>query len=464
MAGSIALLHVPPGRPALARLGDAMQRHRRSIVAIQWAVVGAYLILVAAPAFMPLPPSGAHILSNLKLFAQFAFWGIWWPFVILSVMLLGRAWCGVLCPEGTVCEWASRHGLGKSIPRWMRWSGWPVVTFVTTTVYGQLVSVYEYPKAVLVVLGGSTAAAIVIGLIYGKGKRVWCRHLCPVTGVFGLLAKVAPVHFRANEEAWKRFAGRAAGVDCAPLVDMRHLQSASQCHVCGRCSGYRGAIELGLRSPNREILALAPQRDGGAGAVLLVFGLLGVALGSFQWTLSPWFVAMKQAAAGWLIDRDSLWLLQAKAPWWILTNYPEASDVFTWLDGLMIVAYLLGTAIMVGSVTLAALLGAQALAGRGRYDWKSLAMTLIPIAGIGVFLGLSLLTLGQLRGEGVVFGWLGQARAALLALGLGWSGSLGARVILASPAAPVRRLAALAVYATPLALLGYAWYLTFYVW
>ena len=185
-----------------------MRRHRRAILAVQWVVVLSYLVLVTVPAFLPLPPSGAGILSNLTLFAQFAFWGIWWPFVMLSMMLIGRVWCGVLCPEGALSEWASRRGLGLAIPRWMRWSGWPFVAFVSTTVYGQLVSVYEYPKAVLLVLGGSTVAAVGIGFVYGRGKRVWCRHLCPANGVFALLARIAPVHFALDEQAWRRHPGR----------------------------------------------------------------------------------------------------------------------------------------------------------------------------------------------------------------------------------------------------------------
>ncbi|OGA60835.1 MAG: hypothetical protein A3G81_23960 [Betaproteobacteria bacterium RIFCSPLOWO2_12_FULL_65_14] len=464
LADPAPVLLAPPRGSMLARLGDAMRTHRRLILGVQWTVVLVYLVLVTVPAFLSLPPSGASIVSNLTLFAQFAFWGIWWPFVMLSMMLVGRVWCGVLCPEGALSEWASRHGLGKSIPRWMRWSGWPFVAFVTTTVYGQLVSVYEYPKAALVVLGGSTAAALVIGFIYGKGKRVWCRHLCPANGVFALLAKVAPVHFRTDEAAWKRYSGRAAGIDCAPLVDLRHLQSASHCHACGRCSGHRGAMELALRSPNREILSHAAARDGSAPAALLVFGVLGVATGAFHWTVSPWFVAMKLAAAEWLIERDSLWLLQDDAPWWILTHYPEASDVFTWLDGLGILAYLAGTAMVIGGTTLLALLGAQFLAGRGRYDWKSLAKTLIPLAGICVFLGLSMLTVTHLRAEGLALPWLAGARAALLVLGLGWSGWLGARLVFASPAPRLLRLAALVLYALPLTLIGYSWYLVFFVW
>lgn len=446
----------------LARAGDAMRRHRRAILGIQWTVVVFYLVLVSAPAFLPLPPSGAGILSNLALFAQFMFWGMWWPLVMLSTMLVGRLWCGVFCPEGALTEFASRHGLGKAIPRWLRWGGWPFIAFVTTTVFGQLVSVYEYPKAALLILGGSTLAAVAVGFVYGKGKRVWCRYLCPASGVFALLAKVAPLHFRVNAKAWKSYPARSPRVDCAPLVDLRHLRSASGCHACGRCSGHRDAIELAARPPNREILSLAPGDVSTASALLLIFGLLGVALGAFQWTASPWFVQMKQAAAGWLVERESFWLLEDDAPWWLLTHYPEANDVFTWLDGLCILGYLGGVALVVGGITWISLAAAARLAGR--LDWRILAMALAPLSGIGVFLGLSMLTLTQLRAEGVTFSWVGEIRATLLALGIGWSAWLGFRLILAHAANRLRAWAAAIFFALPLVLVGAAWYLVFFVW
>ena len=117
----------------------------------------------------------------------------------------------------------------------MRWGGWPFVAFALTTVYGQLVSVYQYPLAVLAVLGGSTVAAMIVGYLYGRNKRVWCKYLCPVNGVFNLLAKLAPWHFKVDEE-WRHPVIRIEPISCAPLVPLRHMKGAGDCHVCGRCS------------------------------------------------------------------------------------------------------------------------------------------------------------------------------------------------------------------------------------
>jgi polyferredoxin len=164
-------------RARVAQAGDLLRDHQRAIRHMQWVIVAVYGALLVIPAVMPLPDRTASVFNNLTIVAQFAFWGIWWPFVLVSIPLFGRAWCGLFCPEGTLTERASRHGRGGAIPRWMRWGGWPFVAFSLTTVYGQLVSVYQYPWAVAAVLGGSTVAAMIVGWLYGKNKRVWCKYL-----------------------------------------------------------------------------------------------------------------------------------------------------------------------------------------------------------------------------------------------------------------------------------------------
>lgn len=452
-----------PGRGAgwLARVGSAMQRHRRAILALQWVVVFFYLLLLIVPAFMPLPPEDAHIYNNLRLFAQFLFWGIWWPFVMVSMMLVGRVWCGVFCPEGALTEFASRHGLGRPIPRWMRWSGWPFTAFVCTTVYGQLVSVYEYPQAALLVLGGSSVAAVAVGFVYGRGKRVWCRYLCPANGVFALLAKIAPVHFRVDEKIWEQSTERPPRVNCAPLIDIRHMKSASACHACGRCSDYRGAVQLAGRTPAHDILNTRNKDVRTEEALTLIFGVLGIATAAFQWSSSPWFVQVKTALAGWLIEHDALLLLQDNAPWWLLTHYPAANDLFTWLDGVCILLYLLGGGAVLGLAILACVWLAARLANNPALSWQRLSLALVPLAGMGIFLGLSMLTLAHLKAERISLEWVPAARMSLLVLGSGFSAWLGWKLLAGNPS--MRRLRAFAAYMLPIALGDLIWAAAFFV-
>ena len=451
-------------RPLLQRLGDLMQAKRALIQGIQWLVIFFYLGLLIWPTFLPLPKDYVHFYENLILFAQFIFWGIWWPFVMLSMILLGRVWCGVFCPEGSLSEWSSRHGLGHAIPRWMRWGGWPFVAFVITTVYGQLVSVYEYPKAALLILGGSTIAAMLVGFIYGRGKRVWCRHLCPANGVFSLLSRLAPIHFNVDRDDWKQAPRTLHAVDCAPLVSISTMTGNSECHMCGRCSGHRNAVTLQSRSPNTEILSIKKDDANHWDIYLLLFGMLGVATGAFQWSASPWFVSLKQTLAEWFINRDIFWILDSNAPWWVLTHYPDTNDVFSWLDGVSILLYITATVFSIGGLMLAGLwLAGRILKDKNSIPWH-LGYALIPLAGFSIFLGLSALTLSMLKAEHIALIGIPELRAALLILAYSWSAYLLWQKLIQAEVTYVRQLGAWFVIMASSSLVGLSWIMMFYIW
>jgi len=445
---------------ALGRAGDWLARNAKTIAVMQGAMLALYLLLLIGPVLVPLPDDEARLRDNVVLIAQFVFWGIWWPLVMISMLVLGRVWCGLLCPEGALSEWASRLGRGGAIPAWLRWPGWPFVAFTSTTVYGQLITVYQYPKATLLILGGSTVAAVAVGLLYGSGRRVWCRHLCPAGGVFALLARLAPIHFRVDPMAWQS-APPAAAIVCPALVDIRTMRGSSACQMCGRCSGHREAVRLQGRAVHRDILAL-PERAGASwDVILLVFGLMGVATGAFHWSASPGFVWLKQGAAASLVAWDWGFLLEAQAPWYLLTHYPEVHDSFSWLDGLAILAYIALTTLVIGLPIGAGLHLAARWVLRPGMAWR-LAYGLTPLAAVGLILGLGTTTLAHLRSEGIVFGSVGLVQMAAMTLGLAWSGWLIWRLLPAEAAGrkPAAGLAALAGVGPYLGL----WGLFFLVW
>jgi hypothetical protein len=253
--------------------------------------------------------------------------------------------------------------------------------------------------------------------------------------VFGLLAKLAPIHFHVDRAAWDAAPkpSRAEGrlVNCAPLVPIRTMQGASACHMCGRCSGFRGAVTLARRTPRHEIVHVAGAEPKPWETALIVFGLMGLATGAFHWASSHWYVVAKQAAAEWLIDRGFMWPVTAQAPWWLLTAYPEQNDVMTPLDGAVLAAYLAVSALAIGGTVLLLLAAAsRALGGVANFSARlhHLAQALIPVAGCGVFLGLFALTTTMLKAEGVALPYLATGRAALMAAAGVWAVALAWRI------------------------------------
>ena len=138
--------------------GDLLQRRQAVVVRIQWAFAALYAFLLVGPAVLPPPAAQAGVFDSLARFSEALFWGIWWPAVLLATLVLGQFWCGVLCPDGMLTEFASRHGRGARIPRWLRRPGWPMLGFALLISYEQLTDAYRSPLATLVLLGGCSVA------------------------------------------------------------------------------------------------------------------------------------------------------------------------------------------------------------------------------------------------------------------------------------------------------------------
>jgi hypothetical protein len=199
--------------------------------------------------------------------------------------------------------------------------------------------------------------------------------------------------------------------------------------------------------------------------LLIVFGLMGIAVGAFHWSVSPWFVALKQALAGWLVDHNVLWPLTLQPPCWILTDYPSVDDQMTFLDGGVLLAYIMATAIAIGgSASLCLWLAARSLGSSPGLRFHHFAQSLIPIAACGVFLGLSAITVTMLRAEGLTLGFVGPLRAVLLAGAAVWSIVLAWKIAGLATANYLRRFAATLSIAVAASIGVASWIMLFWVW
>jgi len=383
----------------LKRLGDTLNRRQDVIRSIQSALVAVYLALLVGPVLDGAPPGLARL-------AEAVFWGVWWPGVILSVLVFGQFWCGLLCPDGTVTEFASRHGKGWKVPAWMRRAALPLAGFAAITLAGDLTGAHRSAAGTLILVGGASLAGAVTGLFYGRGKRVWCRYLCPTGGIFSILARASALHYKVDRAAWDAAARPVPKpVDCPPLLDVRRLTSNEKCNMCGRCSGHRGAVALAYRPPGSEIASLRDDEVRNWEALGICFVLIGLA-----WAGIHGRAGIVPGLEGW--------------------------------PSVLAVAFGLGGA------TLALLVAA---AGRIRSALR-LAYGLIPMGGMCLLLGALEHSLSLLAREGLdaapALPWL---RAGFLAVGAIWSARLGWHLLAAPELPRWHRGAGFSLY---LALLG----------
>jgi hypothetical protein len=156
-------------------------------------------------------------------------------------------------------------------------------------------------------------------------------------------------------------------------------------------------------------------------------------------------------------------MLETNAPWFLFTHYPEQNDVFSWLDGTLLVAYILATALVYGTALLALVAaGTRALGRFDRARLHHLTQALIPVAGAGVFLGLSATTLSLLRAEHVPLDWASTVRIGVLAIANAWSAWLAWRVTGRYALRIAPRVGAMVCVVAALAVADSAWWLMFW--
>lgn len=438
-------------------------RHRDHLIWVHVAMFVLFVAIIAVPLWLPEPPETATPFTHYTAFANWLLWGVWFPLVFLSVIFTGRSWCGIFCPMGAATEWANKSGLQWQIPRWMRWEGMPAVSFILVTLLGQTLGVRDHAEGAAILFGGTMLLAIGVGFVYGRKKRAWCRHLCPIGRVLGLYSRLSPVNFEPQVKIPGRDIYSLKGA-CPTMIDLPHKAESRHCIECFRCvnPGAKGSVRMVFRRLGAEIEQIRSHRANFAEAWMLFLDA-GIALGGFLWLVLPQYQQIRQAFAEFALAHDWGWIFES-GPSWLMSVHPERAEVFWWLDFFMIVgfmsAFMLGMALVLGGLTVLAAWLSGRMGGDVtlRQRFTELGYQYAPVA-----MGSLIIGLGSMLFEPIGFTALGQegvqaAKLILFMVGALWSVWLGERILAHQGVAATKRWLPLLPGLAGSAIVGAAWW------
>ncbi len=417
-----------------ARIEAFFIRHRHVTWLVQVSMFVVFVALLFGPVLLKATSDNADAFGDFAVFANIAIWSLWFPFVFLSVIFFGRGWCGFLCPMGAASEWANKVGPQLAIPAWVRWPGTPIISFLVVTVWAQTTGARDHAEAIAIVFGSILIIAVTLGFFFGRNKRAWCRHMCPIGLLLGVFSRIGAVDFRAKRPK----AGGDAWIEktaCPTMIDLDRKTESRHCIECFRCVSpqSKAGLYLRLRPPGEEVAAIR-DHNGNLSEVLFLFTSTGAALGGFLWLVLDSYQALRAALGNWVIDQQWYWLGEP-GPMWLMAVYPHEREVLRWFDFFLISGYMMSWMAIVTAALAAAAATATWLARRAGGDapfnrgFVELSYQFLPVAMVSLLLGLGgdlFQALGSL-GLGAV--GISFFKGALILGAVSWSLWLGWRLL-----------------------------------
>ncbi len=228
---------------------------------------------------------------------------------LAMAFLLRKAFCGWLCPVGTLSEYlwlAGRKLFGRNfhLPRWLdlplrglkylllAFFVWAVSSMPASAIAGFMRSPYGVIADVKMLnffrhigeTGLIVLAILVIASVFVQ--NFWCRYLCPYGALLGMAAFFSPMRIRRNESVCIDCGKCTKACPAALPVDKLISIKSAECTGCLECVAIcpaKGALQMSpvpLRQPQRHVM---PAWAMAAGIAVLFFGVVGFAKSAGYW-------------------------------------------------------------------------------------------------------------------------------------------------------------------------------------
>ncbi len=189
-------------------------------------------------------------------------WGLWEPILALLWLLVARGWCAV-CPLGAISEFLSKYfSLGLKVPSFVREYGLYVAAAgLCLIIWAEpTFHMLESPRATAVLLTVILLLPIAAGLLFRR--RVFCRYLCALGSLSGVMSRCSIIEFRSNTNVCNNdcpdhscYTGNDDVNGCPMLEGPFSINSNQHCILCGNCikACPNQSPRLNLRLPAYEL-------------------------------------------------------------------------------------------------------------------------------------------------------------------------------------------------------------------
>lgn len=210
-------------------------------------------------------------------------WALGWPSLVIGALLWARFWC-TLCPMGTLSKLAKKVvALEISFPAVLKRHSEALVAGAVLFIIWleSALHMRASPLSLGLLLLVITALALVFAVIFER--QSWCRYLCPLGGMTGVMAMASTVELRADRnvcgsrcESQDCYYGTLSSEGCPFGHVAPTLTNNLTCKMCGTCAKNcpHGAVEVNLRVPGQELWEMRHINSVTAFLVLAMMGAL----------------------------------------------------------------------------------------------------------------------------------------------------------------------------------------------
>jgi len=321
-----------------------MIRWRWPVQIIMLIVFVALSVIAARPSVSPITPSawiiGDPLVVLVAIVGSKAVWtgALWAVVLVAATMLVGRFFCGWICPLGTLLDLTDRyiwrrHGSppGDEIRPRAKWKQITLLLILVSAVFGvstglafdPIVLMTRTVELVLVPLAGwlgyggvrfvrlmpgqasfsapaletpplyswiTLTAVILVGIVaLGRiERRFWCRNLCPLGAMLGWLGRTGFVKRYVDDECTScSLCVRDCPMGAIPAKDFSETHKG-ECILCLRCQSVcsRSAVRFGTKGAQRAP-GFQPERRQVLAAIAAGAGLGLLGAGSSQARARP---------------------------------------------------------------------------------------------------------------------------------------------------------------------------------